>query len=1235
MNERSVFAAALDIADPKQRAAYLDEACASDPQMRRHLDELLAAEGQLGSFLAQPPVVGDATGQYQPITERPGTVIGPYRLMEQIGEGGMGLVFVAEQQEPVRRKVALKVIKPGMDTRDVIARFEAERQALALMDHPNIARVLDAGATDSGRPYFVMELVKGIPITDYCDQHQLTPRERLELFISVCQAVQHAHTKGVIHRDLKPSNILIAPHDGKPVVKVIDFGVAKAIGQPLTDKTIYTRLTQMIGTPLYMSPEQAEINALDVDTRSDVYALAVLLYELLTGTTPFDRQRFGTAAFDEIRRIIREEEPPKPSTRLSELSRSGLPSRTGPARQAGTTSGLASIAAQRKTEPGKLSALVKGDLDWIVMKGLDKDRTRRYETASALAADVQRYLKDEAIEARPPSAGYRLRKLFKRNRGPVLVTAVVLLALVAGAALSLWQAVRATRAEAAAAAERDDKEIARKDEAGQRKVAIEALRTAQTERDKAEAASEGLRRALYVSQANLIQNAWDLHDVGRVLGLLEQQRPGPDETDLRGFEWHYFDRLCHADLRTLKLLDIVPRTVPGGGPLAVAFSADGEHCATANPIKVWNVASGVEEFTLPDEPKHAGGVGVKCALSQHGERLVVISRRAVSGPGAITVWDVKTRKVVRAIPDAPLGVDKIISAISPDGRWLAADTGRYEATITIWDLNGKEKPRKIKVLKDVRALAFTADGKQLVVLTLGTRRIPSDKGLPIQVTVFNRATGEQMDNQGYADPKGPRMALSHDGSRLILGGSEAGIFDTKTGKPLASLQTNLTGNIVFSLDGQRVALWSDWLASAGQIWDVKTGRLLNTIKGHTASVVQLAFNADGSRLYSVDARGTLKEWDVPTPDGASLDPGPIVKQSKDGTRQVVRLSGDATVIRIRDAEGKELLKFDKHHGRVVYAEISANGAYVLSGANVGRVSEVKLWETATGKVWLDQTTFNRASLSADGRRIAAALPEGGVKFWELDSFREIFAVPDKADLVQWSADGRRVLTFESVSPFTDLEFSRPKLWDVDAKKQLYSNSSRTLRLALFSPDGKRLALVFWKTSPTRGGGFQGSYAVKVLDVTTGAEVATFGVKAVPSLAFSPDHNRLAAGNLGADVIVWDIPTSKEVLRLKGHSAQVNSVAYSPDGKRLASVSRLTRERGPGPYELILWDIATGSELMRRPVTISRDPSLSFSPDGHRLSIGGLPDDPRYPPLILDATPGAKAPLPKAEPPKAK
>jgi serine/threonine protein kinase/tetratricopeptide (TPR) repeat protein len=428
MNELDLFAEAIGIADPAERAALLDRECAGRPELRQRIDQLLNAHVQSNAPLDQPPV-GMQTADYTPIAERIGTQIGPYILREQIGEGGFGLVFVAEQQEPVKRKVALKVIKPGMDSRQVVARFEAERQALALMDHPNIARVLDAGATDTGRPYFVMELVRGIPITEYCDKNQLPTRERLDLFVTVCQAIQHAHQKGIIHRDVKPSNVLVTSHDGKPVAKVIDFGVAKAISQQLTDRSIYTNFAQMIGTPLYMSPEQAEMSGLDIDTRSDIYSLGVLLYELLTGTTPLEKKRIAKAAYDEIRRMIREEEPKKPSTRLS------------------TSESIASVAAQRHTEPTKLSKLVRGDLDWITMKALEKDRTRRYETANGLARDIQRYLSDEPVEACPPSATYRLRKFAKKNRAALTTAGAIALLLTGGVAVSAWQAVRATRAE--------------------------------------------------------------------------------------------------------------------------------------------------------------------------------------------------------------------------------------------------------------------------------------------------------------------------------------------------------------------------------------------------------------------------------------------------------------------------------------------------------------------------------------------------------------------------------------------------------------------------------------------------------------------------------------------------------------------------------------------------------------------------------------------------------------------
>jgi serine/threonine protein kinase/Flp pilus assembly protein TadD len=419
-DEKDVFLAALALPAAEEREAYLQAACAGHPALLGRLRELLSAHEETQGPLDRRPAALGVTADAAH-TEGPGTVIGPYKLLEQIGEGGFGVVFLAEQTQPVRRKVALKVVKPGMDTRQVVARFEAERQALAMMDHVNISRVFDGGATENGRPYFVMELVHGVPITKYCDANRLTPRQRLELFLPVCQAIQHAHQKGVIHRDLKPSNVLVALYDGKPVPKVIDFGVAKATGQKLTERTLFTQYGTMVGTLEYMSPEQAEMSAPGVDTRSDIYSLGVLLYELLTGSTPLSHRQIKEAAYGEILRLIREEEPPRPSARLSDSGEA-----------------LASISAQRRTEPAKLTKLVKGELDWIVMKSLEKDRNRRYETANGLAWDVRRYLHDEPVLACPPSFWYRFRKLARRNkRAFVAASAAVVLVLLTVIALAV------------------------------------------------------------------------------------------------------------------------------------------------------------------------------------------------------------------------------------------------------------------------------------------------------------------------------------------------------------------------------------------------------------------------------------------------------------------------------------------------------------------------------------------------------------------------------------------------------------------------------------------------------------------------------------------------------------------------------------------------------------------------------------------------------------------------------
>ncbi|MGC9944369.1 MAG: serine/threonine-protein kinase [Verrucomicrobiota bacterium] len=447
----AIFTEALQL-PPSKRAAYLEIACGGDHVLRQKVEVLLAGHDQAGDFLEQSPrKTGFESKLEGAASEKPGDRIGRYKLLQQIGEGGCGVVFMAEQEEPVLRRVALKIIKPGMDTKSVIARFDVERQALALMNHPNIAKILDAGATESGRPYFVMELVRGVKITEYCDKHSLSTGERLKLFVQVCQAIQHAHQKGVIHRDIKPSNILVtATMEGTALPVVIDFGIAKATtNQRLTNKTLFTAFEMLIGTPAYMSPEQAELTSMDVDTRTDIYSLGVLLYELLTSSTPFDTGDLLKSGIDEIRRVIREQDPPRPSTRLSRM----------------TGADLTSIALHHKSEPPTLIHAVRGDLDWIAMKALEKDRRRRYETASGMALDVQRYLSNEPISARPPSTLYKFKKLVSRNKLLFMCISVIALLLV----------VSLIVVSAALARER-----------GARREAVDSLRQAETEKGEAQ-----------------------------------------------------------------------------------------------------------------------------------------------------------------------------------------------------------------------------------------------------------------------------------------------------------------------------------------------------------------------------------------------------------------------------------------------------------------------------------------------------------------------------------------------------------------------------------------------------------------------------------------------------------------------------------------------------------------------------------------------------------------------------
>jgi eukaryotic-like serine/threonine-protein kinase len=520
---KSIFMAAAEKSET-EREEYLSKACAGDQGLRQRVEQCLQtldrasgvktdpAELQSDELTLPPEQSGSPPGiskmpkikSFQVVgSECPGARFGPYKLLKQLGEGGMGTVWMAEQTEPVKRVIALKLIKPGMDSNQVVARFEAERQAIALMDHPNIAKVLDAGTTETGRPFFAMELVKGSPITKFCDDQKLTLRQRLELFVQVCQGIQHAHQKGIIHRDIKPSNVIVASYDGKAVPKVIDFGVAKASGQKLTDRTMFTGFGAIVGTMEYMSPEQAEPNQLDIDTRSDIYALGIMLYELLTGTTPLSHKRATQASFAEVLRLIREEDPPRPSTRLSQ-----------------SKDGLAAVAAQRKMDPAKLSKLVRGELDWLVMKALDKDRNRRYETANAFAMDVQRYLHDEPVLASPPSPVYRLRKFAKRNKGKLVAAAAVLVALVGGM-------VGTTLGLLEAQQQRDEADVARDKEAAERATAV-------AQRDRAKRAEADALAVLAFFRDNVFAAALPKdQDEGLGLGIDATIRDAVDAAEPR------------------------------------------------------------------------------------------------------------------------------------------------------------------------------------------------------------------------------------------------------------------------------------------------------------------------------------------------------------------------------------------------------------------------------------------------------------------------------------------------------------------------------------------------------------------------------------------------------------------------------------------------------------------------------------------------------------------------------
>jgi WD40 repeat protein/serine/threonine protein kinase/Tfp pilus assembly protein PilF len=1171
-NIDELFWEAVQRTPGEERDAYLARACGDDQALRQRVERLLQVQPNVEGFLERPfPGPSQLPTVDARPSEEPGTVIGPYKLLAQIGEGGMGLVFVAEQEQPIKRRVALKIIKPGMDSRQVIGRFEAERQALAMMDHPNIAKVLDAGTTTSG-PYFVMELVKGTPITDYCDTHRLTTRQRLQLFIDVCHAVQHAHQKGIIHRDIKPSNVMVTVRDSTPVVKVIDFGIAKAIGGQLTDNTVFTNLAQMVGTPLYMSPEQAGLGGLDVDTRSDVYSLGVQLYELLTGTTPFDSEMLKKAGYDEMRRMIREQEPPRPSARLSTMQEAHI----------------STIAEQRGLEPRRLSQHLRGELDWIVMKALEKDRNRRYETASAFAMDVQRYLADEPVAASPPSTVYRLRKFARRNRSRFAAAALALTTLLTigvGLAWQQWERAATKKAVLEDLQEADllhgqecwpdalqalDRATGRLAGGGQvslrdrverqRREVVLAARLKDTEREEqlaraAEAqeakqrrAAEGERdtaqRRLYLVDMQLAQQAWEVGDIDRLHEILQAHRPTSGQSDLRGWEWYYLLASCHRALLSIK----VTHTRIG----SLVWSPDGRRLATSGledmTIKIWDATTGHEHVTLGGHSKHrVSGV----AWSPAGGKLASFDYSGAS----VKIWDIANEQVERVLPGYRPFVQTV--AWSNDGKRVAASGNGW---IKVWDMaTGKE----------VLGLDFVESGE-----------------------TFN---------------PGP-VVLSPDGNRLACGGNET--------------------------SRNNVIAWQI------RIWDLADGQLVTTLKsGSKTDVIRsLAWNADGKRLASVgESEGEIKVWDIAKGKEALALPGmSAVAWSPDGKYLAGPSSIHKRAIKVWDpTTGKEFITLRGHSDQVAFVAWSPDGRHL---ASTDQGSVLKVWDVTKVPEYDvlhgHSKGINCLAWSPRGQRLATAGADSSIKIWDLPRKREAHSITVKPTkgipqlgrgalwMVAWSPDGQQLASTDMVVRLWKAATAEPivtlsgsirqnkstniaravawspdgrhlasvnrdatiKIWDVVRKQEILTlGVGRYFRHLAWSPDGKWLA----------AGGSWG--LIELWDTTTWEEAHPFPGhwKSVGSLAWSPDSRKLVTASDDSKIIVWDLLTRQALLTLRGHADRVVAVAWSMDGKRLASASKDSTIR--------IWDAVTGQQVLRLSAEAR---SVAWSPDGKCLASAG-------------------------------
>jgi WD40 repeat protein/serine/threonine protein kinase len=1129
---KAVFDGALAIGSSTERAAYLAKACAGTPEVRKEVEALLNAHA--GARHASPAALpsSDLTALVtpsqqkaiaglpedekpalpsEPLVEAVGTRIGPYKLVQQLGEGGMGAVFVADQTAPVKRRVALKVIKPGMDSAQVLHRFEAERQALALMDHSNIARVLDAGTTPAGRPYFVMELVKGVPITTYCDELHLSLRERLELFIPICQAIQHAHQKGIIHRDIKPSNVLVAIEDGRPVPKVIDFGLAKALHQPLTDQSMYTEIGQILGTLEYMSPEQAELSALDIDTRADIYALGALLYELLTGTTPLEPERFRQAPYSEIVRLIREEEPPKPSTRLSQSKGS-----------------LTYISQQRRTNPAHLMKEVRGELDWIVMKCLEKDRTRRYETANSLAHDVVRYLKDEPVEACPPSRRYRLRKFARKHRTGLAVTGLFAAVLVVGALVSSWLAVRATLAEGKAWAALTE---------ARRQTAVQMLERGLGLCEQRQEAQGMLWLARSLQEvpgddaaldqtirANLSNWATSLHQLKGIL-------PHQGEAHSVAFSRDGRLALSASDDGTAQLWSVAtgepvgPALRHAGPVLAAVFSADGETVLTGSADKtarLWAAATGKP---LGPSLSHQGAVDA-VTLDPSGKLVLTGSEYQTA-----QLWSVATARR-QGSPLRHRGSVRSV-AFSPDGRIIL--TASDDGTARLWSVaSGQLAVPPLQHDGGVRCAVFSPDGKTVLTASNRAARLWSaGSGLPLVAPL-------QHQDRVWS------VAFSPDGRTVLTGSADksARLWSTASGLPLGPPMMHQTWveAVAFSPDGRSVLTGSE--DNMARLWSGATGQPLGPPLQHGKQVRSLAFSPDGRMVLTGSNDHTARLWSVgsgPTQELTLTHANWVVAAafSPDGGA-VVTGSTDQTARLWSVATGQQLGPPLQHNAEVWSVAFSPDGKAVLTGSYD---TTAQVWSVATGQRLVPAMRHPGSVLvavfSPDGKTVLTESADQVMRRWSATTGEPVGSpAPESHDLyaLAYSADGRTLLA--AVDKIV-------KQWSTVTGELVgpsFSNAARVRRVA-YSPDG-RLVLIGCD-----------DYTARVWSATTGEPLAPplHHQASVLAVAFSPDGRTALTGSGDQTARLWSVGTG-EPLGPPLPQGPVWAVTFSPDGRKILTGS---------------------------------------------------------------------------------